>query len=78
MAFVIYKRPKKIKPVKAWGILNAFDEFWSPNAFESKAAAKDYLLRFWNGVTGFPKIYGKYKIIRVELVPLKIKSRKVK
>ena len=45
------QRKPSFKPAyrKGFGILNACGDFWSPDIFQTEAAAKAHVERFWRG-----------------------------
>ena len=60
---------KKIKSVKAFGILNAYGEFWTNRTFDTELEAENYMNDFWGSITPRPSM-DKHRVISVRISPL--------
>ena len=62
---------KREKKVKAWGILNAFGEFWTPRAFPEEKQAYDYM-KNWQSEFKDPPNMTRHKIVPVVITLPKV------
>lgn len=60
----------KAKKIKAFGILNAFGDFWTTKTFQDEAEAEDYKELFWSKIENPPDM-SKHKVVPVEITLLK-------
>lgn len=61
------KKKRIVTSVQAFGILNAFDEFWTPHTFASEKEAREYYVKFWARSESYPAFDENHKVVPVTI-----------